>query len=100
MHDGYAKSILRDAMRGIAPDHVLDERRKTGFNASIEELIEKEKIENSNDEAGQQLDATFALADRILTNDSTLDALAAKLHAAIEDYLELANPKTLNDSEE
>jgi asparagine synthase (glutamine-hydrolysing) len=40
VHDGYAKSVLRDAVRGIAPAHVLDQRRKTGFNASIEELID------------------------------------------------------------
>ncbi|MDD1670239.1 MAG: asparagine synthase (glutamine-hydrolyzing) [Methanomicrobiales archaeon] len=33
--DGMAKAILRDAMRGIVPDRVLDERRKVGFNAPI-----------------------------------------------------------------
>ena len=30
-----AKAVLRDAMRGIVPDRVLDSRRKVGFNAPI-----------------------------------------------------------------
>jgi asparagine synthase (glutamine-hydrolysing) len=32
---GFAKAILRDAVRGIAPDVVLDSHRKVGFNAPI-----------------------------------------------------------------
>ena len=35
IRDGYAKAILRDAMRGIVPDPILDSRRKVGFNAPI-----------------------------------------------------------------
>lgn len=33
--NGYNKTVLRDAMRGIVPDPVLDSRRKVGFNAPI-----------------------------------------------------------------
>jgi asparagine synthase (glutamine-hydrolysing) len=33
--DGGAKAVLRDAMRGIVPDVILNERKKIGFNASI-----------------------------------------------------------------
>jgi asparagine synthase (glutamine-hydrolysing) len=40
VRDGRAKAVLRDAMRGIAPDHVLDEPRKVGFNAPIEALLD------------------------------------------------------------
>lgn len=35
IRDGYAKVVLRDAMRGIAPNCVLDNPRKVGFNAPI-----------------------------------------------------------------
>ena len=35
IQDGRAKSVLRDAMRGIAPDAIVDNRRKVGFNAPI-----------------------------------------------------------------
>ena len=35
IRDGAAKAILRDAMRGIVPDKILDNRRKVGFNAPI-----------------------------------------------------------------
>ncbi|MDQ3336699.1 MAG: asparagine synthase (glutamine-hydrolyzing) [Myxococcota bacterium] len=40
MRDGYAKSILRDAMRGIVPDPILDNRTKVGFNAPIFEFLD------------------------------------------------------------
>jgi len=35
MRDGFGKVVLRDAMRGIVPDPILDSRRKVGFNAPI-----------------------------------------------------------------
>jgi asparagine synthase (glutamine-hydrolysing) len=35
IRDGAAKSVLREAMRGIVPDMILDNRRKVGFNAPI-----------------------------------------------------------------
>ena len=38
--NGYAKAVLRQAMRGIVPDRILDERRKVGFNASINSFID------------------------------------------------------------
>lgn len=33
--DGRAKAVLRDAARGLAPDAVLDNPRKVGFNAPV-----------------------------------------------------------------
>jgi asparagine synthase (glutamine-hydrolysing) len=38
--DGHAKAVLRDAMKGIVPDAVLNSRRKVGFNAPIGDLID------------------------------------------------------------
>jgi asparagine synthase (glutamine-hydrolysing) len=32
--------ILRDAMRGIVPDAILDNRRKVGFNAPIGDVMD------------------------------------------------------------
>jgi asparagine synthase (glutamine-hydrolysing) len=40
VRDGRAKAVLRDAMRGIVPDRILDEPRKVGFNAPIADLID------------------------------------------------------------
>ena len=37
--DGKAKAVFRDAMRTIVPDFILDERRKVGFNAPINDLL-------------------------------------------------------------
>jgi asparagine synthase (glutamine-hydrolysing) len=45
MRDGYAKAVLRDSMRGIVPDAILDNRRKVGFNAPIFDFL------NPNDAA-------------------------------------------------
>jgi asparagine synthase (glutamine-hydrolysing) len=42
VRDGYAKAVLRDSMRGIAPDRVLDSRRKVGFNAPILSFLDVE----------------------------------------------------------
>jgi asparagine synthase (glutamine-hydrolysing) len=48
MRDGYAKSVLRDAMRGIVPDAIIDNRTKVGFNAPIFEFL------NPNDPATRE----------------------------------------------
>lgn len=39
MRDGYAKAVLREAVRGIAPDAIVDNRRKVGFNAPIHSFL-------------------------------------------------------------
>lgn len=40
IRDGFTKAVLRDALRGIVPDAVLDDRRKVGFNAPILDLLD------------------------------------------------------------
>ena len=37
---GFAKVVLRDAVRGIVPDRILDTHRKVGFNAPIHSFLE------------------------------------------------------------
>jgi asparagine synthase (glutamine-hydrolysing) len=37
---GYTKSLLREAVRGIAPEPILNSRRKVGFNAPILDLLD------------------------------------------------------------
>lgn len=38
--NGTAKAVLREAMRGIVPDKILDSKRKVGFNAPIMDLLD------------------------------------------------------------
>ena len=38
--DGMTKAILRDAMKGIVPEMILQEKRKIGFNAPILDLLD------------------------------------------------------------
>lgn len=40
IREGAAKAVLRDAMRGIVPDRIIDNRRKVGFNAPIHDLLD------------------------------------------------------------
>jgi asparagine synthase (glutamine-hydrolysing) len=40
IHDGYAKYVLRAAVKGILNDQVRLDRRKKGFNASINSMID------------------------------------------------------------
>lgn len=40
IRDARAKAVLRDAMRGIVPGAILDNRRKVGFNAPILDLMD------------------------------------------------------------
>lgn len=40
VRDGKAKVVLREAIRSIAPDAVVDNRRKVGFNAPIEDFLD------------------------------------------------------------
>jgi asparagine synthase (glutamine-hydrolysing) len=35
IRDGFNKVVLRDAVRGLAPDCVVDQRKKVGFNAPV-----------------------------------------------------------------
>ena len=35
MQRGFTKVVLRDAMRGVVPEKILNSRRKVGFNAPI-----------------------------------------------------------------
>jgi asparagine synthase (glutamine-hydrolysing) len=38
--DGMAKAVLRNAMKGIVPDDIVDCRRKVGFNAPVLDLLD------------------------------------------------------------
>ena len=40
IHNGRAKAVLREAMRGIAPNPILDNPRKVGFNAPIFDFLD------------------------------------------------------------
>jgi asparagine synthase (glutamine-hydrolysing) len=40
IRDGYAKAVLRDAVRDLLPAEIVDNRRKIGFNASILSLLD------------------------------------------------------------
>ena len=40
IRDGFNKVVLRDSVRGIAPDCIVDERKKVGFNAPVESFLD------------------------------------------------------------
>lgn len=40
IRDGRAKAVLREALRGIAPEAIMENRRKVGFNAPIFDFLD------------------------------------------------------------
>jgi len=46
IQDGYGKYILREAVKGILNEKVRTDRRKVGFNASFNSLVDLSKKEN------------------------------------------------------
>lgn len=58
-------------------------RARPGDPASLEEFTARERQENSRNPAGQQLLATFALADHVLDNDGDLAALRGNVDALL-----------------
>jgi len=58
-------------------------RARAGDPLSFEEFDARERQENSANPAGQQLRATFVLADRVVGNDGDLDALRRAIDAIL-----------------
>jgi asparagine synthase (glutamine-hydrolysing) len=42
---GMAKAVLRDSMRGIVPERIVENRRKVGFNAPVLDLLDRDDPE-------------------------------------------------------
>lgn len=69
-------------------------RGRLGDGATLEEFARKEARENSTTEAGQQLLATLALADRVVINDGTIEELHERTRRALAGFLDVAPPRT------
>ena len=59
-------------------------RARPGDPESFEEFTARERQENSANPAGQQLRATFALADRVVDNNGNLEALHVEVTALLD----------------
>lgn len=59
------------------------QRARAGDPRSLDEFAARERQENSANPAGQQLQATFALADHVIENGGDLDTLHAKIDALL-----------------
>lgn len=60
-------------------------RGRPGDPATFEAFLDRERQENSADPTGQQLAATFGLADRVITNDGDLAELGRSVDRFIAD---------------
>ncbi len=58
-------------------------RGRLGDGTTLEEFSRKEERENSDSEAGQQLERTLRLADASIVNDGSLADLADRIAAAL-----------------
>ena len=73
-----------DAPQALRFDRSL-RRGRTGDGATLEEFARKERLENSTTEAGQQLLATLALADRVVQNDGSIEDLHRLVRRALQE---------------
>jgi dephospho-CoA kinase len=62
------------------------QRGRSGDPATLEGFQQRERQENSMDPEGQQLEATFRLADRIVDNDGDLTALQDTIDRCLREY--------------
>jgi len=65
-------------------------RARPGDPETFEEFLARERQENAANPAGQQLQATFALADRVIDNDGDLSALRAIVSGLVHERESLA----------
>jgi len=68
-------------------------RARPGDPSTIEEMRSLEARElSSDDEAGQQLDAVRSMADRVVHNDGSIDALNESLAALLKEHINFERP--------
>jgi dephospho-CoA kinase len=58
-------------------------RGRVGDGTTLDEFARQEARENSSAVAGQQLRATFELADAVIRNDGRLEGLAGRIREAL-----------------
>jgi hypothetical protein len=61
-------------------------RARPGDPDTLEGFRRRELQENSADPAAQQLEATFALADRVLDNDAGMDELRGAIDGLLAEF--------------
>jgi asparagine synthase (glutamine-hydrolysing) len=72
MKNGFTKSILRESMRGIVSNNILDEKEKSGFNVDVQSMFDfnskymKRNIVNKNNKIFSIIDRNFVIS--ILNN--------------------------------
>lgn len=67
-------------------------RARPGDPSTLDEFRSREVQENRTDPTGQQLDATFALADRVVDNDGNLEDLRRAVDRILSDLETEAAP--------
>jgi asparagine synthase (glutamine-hydrolysing) len=73
---GFTKSILRESMRGIVLDEILDEKEKSGFNVNVESMFNfnsnymRNKIINKRNKIFSFIDRNFIIS--ILNDPDTV----------------------------
>jgi len=80
--DGFVL-IFVDAPTRVRFDRAM-ERGRVENAETFEEFVEIEERENSNNPNAQQLNNTIALADKIIVNDSDIDAVRKKVDSLLD----------------
>ena len=76
MEKGFTKSILRESMKGIVSDNILNEKEKSGFNVNVQSMFDfnsqymKNNIINKNNKIFSIIDRSFVIS--ILKNPDNI----------------------------
>ena len=68
MKKGFTKSILRESMRGIVSEDILNEKEKSGFNVNVQSMFilnsnyMKNKIINKKNKIFSIIDRNFVIS--------------------------------------
>lgn len=79
IRDGFNKVVLRDAVAGLAPDCVVGQRKKTGFNAPIRSFLDS---------------SDSAVREQLLADSPVFDIIQRDRVAALLDQRELPNSES------
>lgn len=86
IHKGYAKWLLREAVRDLAPATVIEDKHKRGFNASIDSLVDRANADTIDRLLSPGPIFEFVRRDRMeqfLTRDMTDNSLSKFLFSFI-----------------
>ncbi|MBX7134667.1 MAG: asparagine synthase (glutamine-hydrolyzing) [Fimbriimonadaceae bacterium] len=89
IHEGVSKRLLRDAMRGLVPDVILDRHDKKGFEVPVNRWLATPQMHQRALDSQARLRREGAINCSVLSNSTAMWNVVSA--AAVYDFLDRAN---------